>query len=47
MDVVQKIWGFCNELKHDGINTDETIEQLTYLYFLKLSEEKGLVLPAG
>jgi len=47
MDVVQKIWGFCNVLKHDGINYGDYIEQLTYLLFLKLAEEKGLSLPAG
>ena len=47
MDVVQKIWGFCNVLKHDGVNYGDYIEQLTYLLFLKLSEEKGLALPEG
>ncbi|MBP9041627.1 MAG: SAM-dependent DNA methyltransferase [Anaerolineaceae bacterium] len=47
MDVVQKIWGFCNVLKHDGINYGDYIEQLTYLLFLKLAEEKGLSLPTG
>jgi len=47
MDVVQKIWGFCNVLKHDGINYGDYIEQLTYLLFLKLAEEKQLNLPSG
>lgn len=47
MDVVQKIWGFCNVLKHDGVNYGDYIEQLTYLLFLKLAEEKGLILPSG
>jgi type I restriction enzyme M protein len=47
MDVVQKIWGFCNVLKHDGVNYGDYIEQLTYLLFLKLSEEKDLTLPPG
>src|SRR5919206_312320 len=42
MDVVQKLWGFCNTLRHDGINYGDYIEQLTYLLFLKLAEEKGL-----
>jgi len=46
MDVVQKIWGFCNVLKHDGVNYGDYIEQLTYLLFLKLAEEKDLSLPA-
>jgi type I restriction enzyme M protein len=28
-DVVQKLWGFCNTLRHDGINYGDYIEQLT------------------
>jgi type I restriction enzyme M protein len=47
MDVVGKLWGFCNTLRHDGINYGDYIEQLTYLLFLKLADEKGLALPAG
>lgn len=47
MDVVQKLWGFCNTLRHDGIGYGDYIEQLTYLLFLKLAEEKGLTIPNG
>ena len=47
MDVVQTLWGFCNTLRHDGIGYGDYIEQLTYLLFLKLAEEKGLEMPAG
>ena len=47
MDVVGKLWGFCNTLRHDGINYGDYIEQLTYLLFLKLADEKGVALPAG
>lgn len=47
MDVVQKLWGFCNTLRHDGIGYGDYIEQLTYLLFLKLAEEKGLAIPNG
>lgn len=47
MDVVNKLWGFCNTLRHDGINYGDYIEQLTYLLFLKLADEKGLELPDG
>ncbi len=45
-DVVGKLWGFCNTLRHDGINYGDYIEQLTYLLFLKLADEKGLAVPA-
>ncbi|MGH2396760.1 MAG: type I restriction-modification system subunit M N-terminal domain-containing protein, partial [bacterium] len=44
-DVVQKLWGFCNTLRHDGINYGDYIEQLTYVLFLKLADEKGLAVP--
>src|SRR5919108_2619607 len=47
MDVVSKLWGFCNTLRHDGINYGDYIEQLTYLLFLKMAEEKGLTIPGG
>lgn len=47
MDVVGKLWGFCNTLRHDGINYGDYIEQLTYLLFLKLADEKSVLVPAG
>jgi type I restriction enzyme M protein len=46
-DVVAKLWGFCNTLRHDGIGYGDYIEQLTYLLFLKLSDEKKIKLPNG
>ncbi len=44
-DVVQKLWGFCHNLRHDGIGYTEYVEQLTYLLFLKMADEKGLEMP--
>src|ERR1700676_346739 len=41
-DVVQKLWGFCHTLRHDGIGYGEYIEQLTYLLFLKMADERGI-----
>lgn len=46
-DVVAKIWGFCHTLRHDGIDYGDYIEQITYLLFLKMADEKGLDLPEG
>jgi len=46
-EVVGKLWGFCNTLRHDGIGYGDYIEQLTYLLFLKLAQEKGVKLPQG
>ncbi|WP_343395226.1 type I restriction-modification system subunit M N-terminal domain-containing protein [Candidatus Amarobacter glycogenicus] len=39
-DVVQKLWGFCHTLRHDGIDYGDYIEQITYLLFLKMADER-------
>ncbi len=44
-DIVGKLWGFCHTLRHDGIDYGDYIEQLTYLLFLKMIEEKGAKIP--
>src|SRR2546425_1294318 len=46
-DVVQKLWGFCHTLRHDGIDYGDYIEQITYLLFLKMADERGIDLPRG
>ncbi|MBX3125535.1 MAG: SAM-dependent DNA methyltransferase [Polyangiaceae bacterium] len=45
-DVVQKLWGFCHTLRHDGIDYGDYIEQITYLLFLKMADEKAVDLTA-
>lgn len=47
MDLIGKLWGFCNKLRHDGVDASDYIEQLTYLLFLKMAEEKGVAVPKG
>jgi len=44
-DIVGKLWGFCHTLRHDGVDYGDYIEQLTYLLFLKMAEEKGADVP--
>jgi len=44
-DVVEKLWGFCHTLRHDGIDYGDYIEQLTYLLFLKMANERGVQIP--
>ena len=46
-DVVQKLWGFCHTLRHDGIDYGDYIEQITYLLFLKMADERERELPKG
>ena len=45
VDVVQKLWGFCHTLRHDGIDYGDYIEQITYLLFLKMADERGVEIP--
>jgi type I restriction enzyme M protein len=46
-DIVNKLWGFCHTLRHDGIDYGDYIEQITFLLFLKMADEKGIEVPAG
>lgn len=45
MDIVNKLWGFCHTLRHDGVDYGDYLEQLTYLLFLKMSDEKAVNIP--
>ena len=47
MDVVGKLWGFCHTLRHDGVDYGDYIEQITYLLFVKMADERGVDLPEG
>ena len=46
-DVVATLWGFCHTLRHEGIDYGDYIEQITYLLFLKMADERGVALPEG
>lgn len=38
--IVQKVWNYCNVLRDDGVSYGDYVEQLTYLIFLKMADEK-------
>lgn len=38
--VVQKLWNYCNLLRDDGLSYGDYVEQLTYLLFLKMADER-------
>lgn len=40
--IVQKLWNYCNILRDDGMSYGDYVEQLTYLLFLKMDEERLL-----
>ncbi len=44
-NLANKLWGFCHTLRHDGVDYGDYIEQLTYLLFFKMAEEKDIELP--
>ena len=46
-DIVQKLWGFCHTLRHDGVDYGDYIEQITYLLFLKMADERKIEMPRG
>jgi len=53
-DIVNKLWNYCNVLRDDGMSYGDYVEQLTYLLFLKMADERtrppysqASMLPAG
>ncbi len=50
--IISKIWNFANVLRDDGVSYGDYLEQITYLLFLKMTNElnkppynKGLKFP--
>jgi type I restriction enzyme M protein len=39
--LVRKLWQYCNVLRDDGLSYPDYVEQLTYLLFLKMSDEQA------
>ncbi len=39
--LVQKLWSYCHVLRDDGLSYLDYLEQLTYLLFLKMAEERA------
>ncbi|MCI9141566.1 MAG: SAM-dependent DNA methyltransferase [Lachnospiraceae bacterium] len=37
--IISKVWGLCGPLRDDGVSYGDYLEQLTYLIFLKMSDE--------
>jgi type I restriction enzyme M protein len=43
--IVQKLWNYCNVLRDAGLSYGDYIEQLTYLLFLKMADERKQLQP--
>ena len=37
--IISKVWGMCGPLRDDGVSYRDYLEHLTYLIFLKMSDE--------
>jgi type I restriction enzyme M protein len=44
--IVQKLWNYCNLLRDDGLSYGDYLEQLTFLLFLKMADERQKMFPA-
>jgi len=40
-NIVSKLWNYCNVLRDDGMSYGDYVEQLTYLLFLKMADERA------
>jgi type I restriction enzyme M protein len=43
--IVQKLWNYCNILRDDGLSYGDYVEQLTFLLFLKMADERKRIQP--
>jgi type I restriction enzyme M protein len=39
--IVQKLWSYCHVLRDDGLSYQDYLEQLTFLLFLKMADERA------
>ena len=38
--IVERLWNYCTVLRDDGLSYGDYVEQLTYLLFLKMDDER-------
>ncbi|HQP37150.1 MAG TPA: N-6 DNA methylase, partial [Polyangiaceae bacterium] len=38
--LIKKLWSYCNVLRDDGLSYQDYLEQLTFLLFLKMADER-------
>jgi type I restriction enzyme M protein len=39
--IVKKLWNYCQVLRDDGLSYQDYLEQLTFLLFLKMADERA------
>ena len=40
--LIQKLWNYCSIVRDDGLSYCDYLEQLTFLFFLKMADEHVL-----
>ena len=51
--IARKLWSYCHVLRDDGLSYQDYLEQLTFLLFLKMADERARLtneeqpIPAG
>ena len=43
--IVNKVWNYAHVLRDDGIGYGDYVEQITYLIFLKMTDERASLTP--
>jgi type I restriction enzyme M protein len=38
--IVQKLWNYCNVIRDDGMSYGDYAEQVMYLLFLRIADER-------
>ncbi|MFD9371371.1 N-6 DNA methylase [Streptomyces sp. NPDC060020] len=41
--LVERLWGYCNVLRDDGVSSQDYLEQLSFLVFLKMAAEQEVL----
>ncbi len=45
-EIVNKVWNYAHVLRDDGIGYGDYVEQITYLIFLNMADERASLTPA-
>ena len=46
-EIVNKVWNYAHVLRDDGVGYGDYVEQITYLIFLKITNERLSILGEG